>query len=69
MYYFRSPFKTLNKILCMPRQTTHGNEVAGGGRLLPLDLAFGFAMVGVFFQELLCHEYYSYTGNVREAVI
>jgi hypothetical protein len=73
MNYFRSPFKSLNKILCLLRRTTHGDEVAGGGQLLiiamPLDPAFGFAMVGVFIQDCCCHEYYSYAENVREAVI
>ena len=32
---------------------------------MPLGLAFGFAMVGVIFEDLLRYEYYSYAGNLR----
>ena len=64
----------MNGILRMPRRKTHRDEIAGGRRpcitiAMPLDPAFGFAMVGVFFQDRRCHEYYFYTGNEREAVI
>ncbi len=32
---------------------------------MPLDPAFGFAMVVFFFEDWLHHEYYSYAGNVH----
>ena len=31
---------------------------------MPLDPAFGFAMVVFFFEDWLHHEYYSYAGNM-----
>ncbi len=39
----------------MPRRTTHRDEISGGGQLfitiaMPLDLAFGFAMVVIFLR-------------------
>ena len=54
----------------MPRFQTHSVEVAGGGRLfitivMPLDPAFGFAMVMFFFEDWIPHEYYSYAENLR----
>ena len=35
---------------------------------MPLDPAFGFAMVGVFFEDWRSHEIYSYAGNVRQVL-
>ena len=32
---------------------------------MPLGLAFGFAMVGVSFEDWLPHKYYSHAGNLR----
>jgi hypothetical protein len=43
----------------------------GGGRAtvdtisMPLGLAFGFAMVGVSFEDWLPHKNYSHAGNLR----
>jgi len=45
-------------------------QLGGRGRAaidaiaMPLDPAFGIAMVVVFFQDWRCHEYYSYAGNL-----
>jgi hypothetical protein len=54
----------------MRPQSTHRVEVAGGGRLfitiaMPLDPAFGFAMVVFFFEDWIPHAYYSYAENLR----
>ena len=54
----------------MPRRKTHRDEIAGGRRpfitiAMPLDPAFGFAMVVFFFEDWIPHEYYSYAENLR----
>ena len=54
----------------MPRRTTHRDAISGGGQLfitiaMPIDPAFGFAMVVFFFEDWIPHEYYSYAENLR----
>ena len=54
----------------MPRRKTHHDEIAGGRRpfitiAMPLDPAFGFAMVVFFFEDWIPHAYYSYAENLR----
>jgi len=63
----------LNKILRRRPQSTHHKEIPGGGRpfitiAMPLDPAFGFAMVVFFFEDWIPHEYYSYTENLQEVI-
>ena len=53
-----------------PTQSTHRKEIPGVGRpfittAMPLDPAFGFAMVVFFFEDWIPHEYYSYAENLR----
>jgi len=36
---------------------------------MPLDPAFGFAMVVFFFEDWIPHEYYSYAENIREVLM
>ena len=58
----------------MPRRTTHRDEISGGGQLfitiaMPLDPAFGFAMVVIFFEDWIPHDYYSYAENLRGVLV
>ena len=50
-------------------QAPGARDLAHCGRFItiamPLDPAFGFAMVVFFFEDWLHHEYYSYAGNVH----
>ncbi len=57
----------MNKILRRRPRTAHRREIPGGGQLfitiaVPLDLAFGSAMVVLIFKDWLPLEYYSYAG-------
>ena len=66
-FFFLRRFTELNKILRRRSRTAHRGEIPGGGQLfitiaMPLDLAFGSAMVVLFFKDWLPHEYYSYAG-------
>jgi len=70
LIYFLSLSNKLNKILRRRPQSTHRKEIPGGGRpfitiAMPLDPAFGFAMVVFFFEDWIPHEYYSYAENLR----
>jgi hypothetical protein len=59
----------------MPRRTTHRYEISGEGQLLfitiamPLDPAFGFAMVVFFFEDWIPHDDYSYAENLRGVLV
>ena len=58
----------------MPRRTTHRDVISGGGQLfitiaMPLDPAFGFAMVVFFFEDWIPHDYYSYAENPRGVLV
>ena len=58
----------------MPRRKTHRDEIAGGRRpfitiAMPLDPAFGFAMVVFFFEDWIPHEYYSYAAENLRGVL
>ena len=74
-YYFLSSFKYLNNILRVPGRTTHRDEISGEGQLLfitiamPIDPAFGFAMVVFFFEDWIPHDYYSYAENLRGVLV
>ena len=59
----------------MPSRTTHHDEISWGGQLfitiaMPLDLAFGFAMVVFFIDDWIPHAYYhSYAENLRGVLV
>ena len=64
----------MNKVLRRRLQSTHRKEIPGVGRpfitiAMPLDPAFGFAMVVFFFENWIPHEYYSYAENLREVCL
>jgi hypothetical protein len=64
----------LNNILRVPRRTTHRDAISGGGQLfitiaMPIDPAFGFAMVVFFFEDWIPHDYYSYAENLRGVLV
>jgi hypothetical protein len=45
-----------------------------GGQLfitiaMPIDPAFGFAMVVFFFEDWIPHDYYSYAENLRGVLV
>ena len=67
LIFFLKRFTELNKILHRRPRTAHHGQIPGGGQLfitiaMPLDLAFGSAMVVLFFKDWLPLEYYSYAG-------
>ncbi len=56
------------KTLQNPGWTRSRGRAAVDTIAMPLDPAFGFAMVGVFFEDWRSHEIYSYAGNVQEVL-